>query len=340
MTRKPHRLLVITGDHGLADATKWAGGYSESDRALHEAMVAALRSLDRFEIDVCNDHGSLFAALEARPDLVINFCDTGFRNEATQELHVPALLEMHGLAYTGAPPSAMVLCYDKPVVNLVAGSLGVPVPSELVLEPGEGLEGREVGFPAIVKPAHGDGSVGINRGAVVEDAPALERQVTWFRQTLPERALLIQEYLPGPEYGLALLGNPGRLRALPMLQVDFSRLPDGLPPILAFESKTGPDNPYDQVSVVQASLDPARVELLVAQAGRLFERLGCRDYARFDFRTGADGRIKLMEVNPNPAWSKEAKLAKMAAFGGVTYAELLATIVDEAWARVENRTDD
>ena len=334
-----NKLLVITGDHELADPTKWAGGYSEDDRALHEAMVAALRSLDRFEVSVCNDHATLLTMVEARPDLVLNFCDTGFRNEASQELHVPALLEMHDVPYTGAPPSAMVLCYDKPVVNLLAGSLGVPVPGEAELEPGEALDPGGVDFPAIVKPARGDGSVGINRGAVVDDEDALRRQITWLSQTLPERALLIQEYLPGPEYGLALLGNPGRLRALPMLQVDFSKLPEGLPPILAFESKTGPENPYDQVGVVQASLEPSEVEPLVAHASRLFERLGCQDYARFDFRTAADGTIKLMEVNPNPAWSKEAKLAKMAAFAGMTYPELLATIVDEAWMRVKERTN-
>lgn len=328
------KLLVITGDHALADPTKFSGGYSEDDLRLHRVMVDALRSLDRFDVAVCNDHSQLVAPLDPRPDFVLNFCDTGFGNEATRELHVPALLEVHGIPYSGAPPSAMVLCYDKPIVNLLAGALGIVVPEEVVLEPEQSLDDTQPVLPAIVKPAHGDGSVGINRGAVVHDREALAEQVAWFRETLPGRALLIQEYLPGPEYGLALLGNPGRFRALPMLEVDFSALPDDLPPILAFESKTGPDNPYDHVRVVQATLADDAVAELVGHAQRLFERLGCRDYARFDFRTGADGRIKLMEVNPNPAWSCEAKLAKMAGFGGMAYAELLSTLVEEAWARV------
>lgn len=329
----PTRLLVITGDHGVSDATKFSGGYTEDDLRLHQVMVDALRSLDRFESMVCNDHDNLVSALESKPDLVLNFCDAGYQNQATQELHIPALLEMHGLAYTGAPPSAMVLCYDKPVVNLLAASLGIDVPREFVLAPEASLPDERVPLPAIIKPAMGDGSVGINTNAVVRDRAELARQVDWFRATLPGRALLIQEYLPGPEFGLGLLGNPGCFSALPMLQVDFSALPDELPPILAFESKTGPENPYDHVRVVPASLDAEQVAGLTAQAKRLFERLGCRDYARFDFRTGADGRIRLMEVNPNPAWSCEAKLAKMAGFEGMDYPTLLATIIDAAWAR-------
>ncbi len=330
----PQRILVLTGDHHLGDSTKHGGAYSEGDLALHRAMCEAFESVGRFEVSVLNDHAKLFDTLRtAAPDLVVNFCDTGYCNIASQELHIAALLEMFDIPYTGAPPQAMVLAYDKSLVAMIARSLGIAVPTEALLAPEASVESLDVPFPAFVKPSRGDGSVGIDRRALVHNGDELAAQVAWLRETLPPQVLLIQEYLPGPEYGLALIGNPGAFRALPMLQVDFSNLPDGLPQILAFESKTGPSNPYDDIGIARATLDAETVGRLTAHAERLFERLGCRDYARFDFRAAAEGTIKLMEVNPNPAWSREAKLARMANFDGLEYPQLMELLVDTAWAR-------
>ena len=69
-------------------------------------------------------------------------------------------------------------------------------------------------------------------------------------------------------------------------------------------------------------------------SARLFERLGCRDYARFDFRADAKGEIKLLEVNPNPGWCWDGKLNIMAGFQGVRYAELLGQILGAAEERI------
>lgn len=328
------RILVVTGDHSLPDPTKWDGGYSEDDLQLHRTMVAALRSLGRFEVDVCSEHAQLLARLrDDPPQLVVNLCDTGFGNRAALELHIPALLEILEIPYTGAPPAAMVIAYDKALVSLLAGSVGVPVPREWVVPAGSRVAPPGVVYPAFVKPAAADGSVGIDRNSCVADEAALVRQLAWLAELRPEAAVLVQEYLPGAEYGLALLGNPGQLRALPPLQIDYSALPADLPPILAFESKTGPETPYERVGIQRAALSPETLADLTGWATVLFERIGFRDYARFDFRTAADGTIRLLEVNPNPAWSCEAKLARMAAFEGLAYPELLQTLIDAAWTR-------
>ncbi len=330
------RVLVITGDHGRPDPTKWDGRYSEEDLELHRAMREALESLPGYRFEFLSRHDQLLDRLHRDPpEFVLNLCDTGLYNVATRELHVPALLEAAGIPYSGAPPAGMVLCYDKSVVRLVAQSHGVPVPGEVYLPPATPIESVRPTYPALIKPAQGDGSVGITRQAVVRSRTEAAGYLQWLRGQLPDAAALIQEYLPGPEYGLALLGNPGfGLRALPPLTVDFSELPPELPPILAFESKTGPETPYSRVRIERARLDDGTLEELCNHAELLFGRLHCRDYARFDFRTGADGRIKLMEVNPNPAWSCAAKLAIMAGFGGLTYPQLLESILEAAQARL------
>ncbi len=329
------RVLVLTGDHALPDPTKWEGKYDDEDLAFHARMREALRSLPGYEVDFLTEHARLVERITSDPpEFVLNLCDTGFNNVATQELHVPALLELHGIPYSGAPPAAMAICYDKAIVRLVAEAHGIPTPHEAYVRPDASLDDVDFDYPALIKPNQGDGSVGITRDALVRTPAEARRYLEWLRRELPGVAALVQEYLPGPEYGLALIGNPGTgFTALPPLVVDFSALPGDVAPILSFESKTAPDSPYSKVEIKRAELAEAELGTMRRSAELMFERLQCRDYARFDFRAGADGVLKLMEVNPNPAWSSAAKLALMASFAGISYPELLGLILEAAQAR-------
>ena len=71
---------------------------------------------------------------------------------------------------------------------------------------------------------------------------------------------------------------------------------------------------------------------MIDSSSRLFERLECRDYARFDFRADAKGEIKLLEVNPNPGWCWDGKMNLMASFQGMRYSELLGQICRPRWS--------
>jgi D-alanine-D-alanine ligase len=342
MNRTFRRIAVITGDHALPDPTKRDARYNEEDLVTHAAMVAAFESLDGYAFDFCTDHGGLLDRLRADPpDLVVNFCDTGFTNVPTKELHIPALLELLDIPYTGAPPAAMVICYDKAIVRLLAQAQGVPVPREVFIAADMPMADLPDLYPALIKPNAADGSVGITKDAVVHDRPAAIGYLEWLRDTLPGRDALVQEYLPGPEYGLGLIGNPEtEIMSLPPLEVDFSRLPAGLNPILSFESKALPDSPYwTGIKFKRARLPAATEAAMVAWARSMFRRLGLRDYARFDFRVAADGEPKLMEVNPNPAWANDGKLCFMAGFAGLEYRDMLRLILEAAIARIARRVD-
>ncbi len=331
------RLFIVTGDHGVPDPTKHGAAYAAQDMATHQAMVAAIESLGRFEIEACSDHRRLFERLAAAPpDLVVNFCDTGVFNQPTRELNLPAWLELQDLAYTGATPQAMAICFDKQLARLAAQALGVETPQEAYLAADEGFGALPDLYPALLKPNAADGSVGITKDAVVRDPSEARRYLNFLKRALPGRDVLWQEYLPGPEYGLGLIGNPETgLIAFPPLEVDFSGLPEGANPILSFESKTDPDSPYwTEIKFDRASLDDETRARIEGWAKRLFRRLGLRDYGRFDFRCAADGRPRLMEVNPNPAWANDGKLAFMAGFASVAYPRMLEMIIDAALERV------
>jgi D-alanine-D-alanine ligase len=266
----------------------------------------------------------------------LNLCDEGFNNTAFLELHVPAFLEMLGIPYSGGDPVCLGLCYNKSLVRSVAKSLDIPVPLETYYTPSDQSATLPSTFPALVKPNFGDSSIGITQDAVVRTPEELIEYVDVLKQTLPDYPILVQEFLDGGEYSVGIVGNPGiEVRFLPILEVDYSDLPPGLPRILGYESKWIPNSPYwNNIRYVQACLPEETARSLIDSSMSLFERLGCRDYARFDYRADGSGQIKLLEVNPNPGWCWDGKLNFMAGFAGMRYADLLQSILGAAQKRI------
>ncbi len=215
-------VTVLYGDPELPDSEKADRRFTREDREAIRRMKAALSACSELNVRYLERHTDLFSRLQSDPpSFVLNFCDTGYRNDPRKELHVPALLEMMDVPYSGAGPACLGLCYDKSTVRAVAQTHGAPVPGEIFI--GADVEAIPLPdrYPAFVKPATGDGSVGITTDSVVHSAVEACNYVEHLRQTLPGRDVLVQEYLQGPEYTIELVGNPGHgLEALPPLEVD------------------------------------------------------------------------------------------------------------------------
>ncbi len=330
-------VTVVMGDPRLPDAVKRGGTFNPEDMETIRRLKDALSELPGYTFRYLDNHTTLDRDLsELSTDLVFNLCDEGFNNDPFKELHVPAMLEALGIPYTGAGPSALAACYDKGLVRAVAMTLDVPVPLETHVRPGDQGATLPSVFPALLKPNYGDSSQGITKDAVVKNEKGLLDYLERLRVAFPKRPILVQEYLTGSEYSVTLIGNPDQgLRALPILEVDFSRLDPKLPKILGYESKWEPDSAYwTQIRYQEADLSEIQQQQLIEHAARLFERLGCRDYARFDFRADARGEIKLLEVNPNPGWCWDGKCNLMAGFQGMRYSELLGQILAAAVERL------
>lgn len=329
-------VTVLLGDPRLPDGVKRNGAFNPEDFDTVRKLQDALSELTNYKFRYLDNHATLERDLsDLRTDLVLNFCDEGYNNDPFKELHVPALLDVLGIPYTGAPPATLAACYDKGLVRAVAQGLDVPVPLETYVRPGDQGATLPSVFPALLKPNYGDSSQGITKDAVVNNEKSLLDYLERLRHEFPRRPILVQEYLTGSEYTVALIGNPDQgLRALALLEVDYSRLDPNLPRILGYESKWEPDSPYwTQIRYHEANLPDHVQGQLIEHSARLFERLGCRDYARFDFRADAKGEIKLLEVNPNPGWCWDGKVNVMAGLQGMRYTELLSQILAAAEER-------
>ncbi len=330
-------IAVVFGDPRLPDPVKRNGRYNDEDIDTLDRLKAALHELPDYHFRFLDNHASLFADLRAnRPHFVLNLCDEGFNNDAFMELHVPALLETLDIPYSGAGPTCLGLCYNKSLVRGVAQSIDVPVPAETYFNSDDLAATIPSVFPALIKPNYGDSSIGIGRDAVVHSWEEAIACLGRLREQMPQCPILIQEFLTGPEYSIGIVGNPGQgYRVLPPLEVDYSGLDPGLPRLLPYESKWVPESPYwSQIGYRGARLDEEQRRKMVDYANILFERLGCRDYARFDFRADAEGEIKLLEVNPNPGWCWDGKLNLMAEIAELRYCDLLRLIIEAAQERV------
>lgn len=335
-------VTVLMGDPRLPDEVKRDGVFNSEDLDTINKLKSALSELPGYTFTYLDNHNSLLNDLRQRQStFVLNFCDEGFNNDALKELHVPAMLEMLGIPYSGASPAALGLCYNKALVRAAAESFDIPVPLESFHDPDDQGATLPSIFPAIIKPCLGDSSLGITQQALVNNTEEAVAYLTELRSWLPGRPLLVQEFLSGAEYTVGLIGNPGLgYTVLPLLEVDYSKLDPSLPQILSYESKWCPDSPYwHDIRYRQAELDDDLRRKMVDWSITLFERLGCRDYARIDFRTDANGQVKLLEVNPNPGWCWDGKMNLMAGYAGYRYADLLRMILEVSQARVANPKD-
>ena len=161
-------------------------------------------------------------------------------------------------------------------------------------------------FPLIVKPASEDGSVGIDAGSVVKSVRELMERLSYVQEKF-DCSALIEEYIEGREIYVGVLGND-KPAALPVVELDLSRLPEGMPKIAGQEVKWDKGSESYQVtrSAAAKDLDPETARRLQETALQVYSALGLRDYGRVDMRLAADGRIYVIEANPNPWLAAEA----------------------------------
>ena len=330
----PH-IAVLFGDRGRPDSVRPNGALTPIDIEDQRVLKAALDALPGYRFSYISNHATLAADLQKLdPDLVLNFCDEGYGNDPAMEPHIPALLEMLHIPYTGAGPACLAKCYDKSLVGAVAKSLDIPVPAEKWVSAENPVLPDWHYFPALVKLNRADNSVSIDEGSIVKNKAELAARLTHLQRHFHGRDIVVQEYLPGTEYNLMLLGNAGNHQFLQAFEWDFSEAV-GLAPIITYAEKYDmPDSPYHgKVDTIPANLSADQLALLQNYAMRLAQRLESYDYAKFDFRAAADGTIKLIEVNPNPSWGSSAFVDKNDTRAGLQYGDIIRFILESAQLR-------
>jgi D-alanine-D-alanine ligase len=268
-----------------------------------------------------------------RPDLVFNLVES-VENESAQEMNIAAVYELMRVPFTGAGPLALGTALNKPRVKDILASHGIRTPKFQVFQPGlPVVPKRGLGFPLIVKPATEDASVGIDDLSVVYTKRDLVTRVHFIHREY-EQAALVEQYIDGRELNVAIIGNNPPI-ALPISEIDFSGLTKGMHKIVSYEAKWMHGTvAFEGTKGVCPAVLPRKTEAeLRATALRCFTLIGCRDYARVDFRLTKKGVPFVLEVNPNPDISDDAGFARSARAHGFTFPEIVGKIVESALER-------
>ncbi len=319
-----------------SEATK-TDTYAEWDtQETIDAVRTALEERHRVTLIEANEEA--FQRLRAiQPEIVFNIAE-GLRG-ASREAQIPAMLEMLGIPYTGSDPITLGICLDKSRAKEILSHYRIPNPPfQVVRSPGE-IPGVQTSFPSIVKPLHEGSSKGIYNTSVVRNPAELRKEAEKILLEY-EQPALVEQFLPGREFTVALLGNGEDVSALPIVEIRLEALPSDMNPVYSYEAKwilDQLDNPLD-VHRCPAQIGAGLQEEIVSICKKAYRVLGCRDWGRVDVRLDEKGRPHIIEINPLPGIlpnpDEHSCFPQAARAAGISYNGMINAVLDAAILRL------
>jgi D-alanine-D-alanine ligase len=271
-----------------------------------------------------------------RPDLVINMAEA-FAGKSALESNIAGLLNLLDLRYTGSSPAGLLVAGDKTLSKKVLSFHGIKTPEFATVYRGMVDWAGDIQFPLIVKPPQEDASLGITQKSIVHDVRELLEKIAEIQGEYQSPALA-EQFIEGREYYVGVLGNQNA-RALPVIELDFSKYPADRPRIASWEAKWGDEGDGKGAefegteSVFPEDLPDELRDRMQKAAVDAFHALRLRDYARIDMRVTDSGDIYIIEVNPNCYLEAKSEFARAAERDGIPFDALIGQIVELASAR-------
>ncbi|MBM3117945.1 MAG: ATP-grasp domain-containing protein [Chloroflexi bacterium] len=295
-----------------------------------EAIATALQAEGHSVVKLGSGREFITNIIHNNVDFVFNISE-GRGNYRSREAQVPSILEMLGIPYSGSDPQCLAICLDKPLTKILVASAGIRTPKWQVITNVSQLNQiiwDDFPFPAFIKPAYEGSSKGIRLGSRTETA-AQTCQIAAELLERYQQPVMIEEFIAGDEITVGVLGNSpatilGIMRVLPKKKSDYF--------IYSLEVKR------EWVQLVEyecpAELGKDILQEITNSSLKMFETLGCRDFARIDFKLSPEGLPYFLEINPlaglNPTSSD---LLLMAYKLGWTYQALISAILNAALQR-------
>jgi len=294
-------------------------------------VTAALHNLGHevISLGVGSDLGVLRRAIaEHKPNIVFNLLEE-FAGEAVFDANVVSYLELLRIPYTGCNPRGLMLARDKALSKTILGYHRISVPDFAVFSRDRKVRRpARLQFPLIVKSISEEASLGISQASIVEDDRKLEERVAFIHKRVGTDAIA-EAYIDGREFYVGVLGNQ-RLQVLPVWELLFRNMPEDIPRIATARVKF--DMTYQKkrgITTERARDLPEEViDRIIKMCKRIYRYLGLCGYARIDLRMTADGKIYVLEANPNPQLALDEDFADSAHAAGIEYDQLCQRIVN------------
>jgi D-alanine-D-alanine ligase len=258
-------------------------------------------------------------------DHIFNLVETIYGFPLT-DYEVARKLEGLGIPFTGSSSHTLETCLNKASTKGYLAKYKITSPAYEVIELGGNLS-VSLPYPLIVKPVHEDGCVGISVESKVTTQEQLEKQVVRIHAVYSQAAL-VEEFIEGRDITASIFGNDGETRLLPLTEIVYSDS-EG-PGHLTFDANwvAGSNEYQDSRSNVIGHLNGSLLHNIQYSALSAYRAMGCRDYARVDFRV-RENIPYVLEVNPNPCINPDgAGFVKSAHAAGYSYPQLVTAILE------------
>jgi len=254
-----------------------------------------------------------------RPGMVFNMA-YGIQGQ-NRYTHVPAMLEMLGIPYVGSGPEAHSVVQDKVMTKIVLQKNNIPTPGFWVFSTSED-KFDDLIFPVIVKPKMESTSMGME---VVDNwndlRKAVAKQIEKFSQDI-----LVEQFIPGREFAVGLLGNGNHIEILPIVEIDLKGDPNK---IQTLDDKKS--TPLDKIC--PAKLTEQQEKEIKKISLESFKKLGLNDFARVDLRMDKNGNVYILELNSMASLGVTGSYVHAAKSAGYSYDSLINKILDTAAMR-------
>jgi D-alanine-D-alanine ligase len=279
-------------------------------------------------VGVKDELGGIKQAVEEfKPHIAFNLLEA-FHEVGTFDQNVVSYLELLRLPYTGCNPRGMLIARDKALSKKLLHYHRVPIPEFAVFPRRRRIQPpKRLGYPLIVKSLTQEASIGISQASVVEDEPKLRERVEFIHDSIQTDAI-VEQFVEGRELYSGAIGNE-RLQVFPVWEMTFSKMPEDQHRIATervkwsakYQNKMGVDTARAK------DLPPGTSEVIDKLTRRVYKVLQLSGYARIDLRLDNDGRVYVLEANPNPQISRGEDFAQSAAAAGYAYPQLLQRIL-------------
>lgn len=294
-------------------------------------VISTLRGLGHevLPLGVHDDLGELRRTnFEWKPQIAFNLLE-GFDDVTIFDQNVVSHLELLKLSYTGCNPRGLLLSRDKSLSKKLLAYHRIPVPEFEVFRAGRPIRRpKRLAFPLIVKPLTQESSVGISQASVVDSDEKLKERVTFVHESIGTAAIA-EQYIEGRELYVGIVGNQA-LQAFPVWELFFSNMPPEARRIATDRVKWSVkyQKKYGIESGPARDLPEALGEKIQHLCRRTYRALELSGYARIDLRLDMEGRVWVLEANPNPQIAQGEDFAASADKAGVAYDALLQRILN------------
>lgn len=273
---------------------------------------------------------------ENSPDIVFNIAEGLFG--LSREAQIPAILDMLNIPYTGSDALTLTITLDKSRAKEILSYYKIPnAPFQIFNNLGE-INSFSLNFPVIIKPVAEGSGKGILSSSVVHDMHNLKNGIDRILSEYNQPAL-VEEFLEGREFTVAVLGNGNEAVVLPIIEIDFTTLPKDFTPIYSYEAKWILDTKENQLDIFScpAKIDNKLEKNIASIALNTYHTLRCRDWSRIDMRIDRNNIPNIIEINPLPGILPDPKenscYPKAARVAGMDYNKMINEVLNSARKR-------